>query len=219
MKAFPNDVTAGNLLVVAGAVWKTIAPTRVDVTDTRGTPYGTPIPGTVVDGEYRTFIAYGFAQSSGPCTVTVNPQGTTGDFSWTQDEFTGVLAAAASNTDTQGEMDTPGIATDELTSSLHSLTIGVMTHGDSTVSLAPSLGYIMMGEQEDNLNSQAHHAAFEILLLGGLQPYGISVDYGAGTRLRQWSVQTQAFTPLPTQFQRGNDPVTFPPSNSLMSWP
>ena len=70
--AFPGTVTTGDFIVVAGNLYSSYS-TTVGVTTNRSAPL------TVIDanngvGQFLVFyIAYGFATSSGSCTVTVTP--------------------------------------------------------------------------------------------------------------------------------------------------
>src|SRR5262245_6651392 len=70
-QAFPTNVTSGNLIVVAGFTGG--GGTSVAVTDSRSTSY-TVLRATIAPSN-QIFIAYGVAPTSGTCTVTVDPSG------------------------------------------------------------------------------------------------------------------------------------------------
>ncbi len=83
----PNDVTAGDLIIVVVDVTVPL-PALVSVTDTVGSAYvvvETPAP------SWRTFLAYGVAGASGPATITATMSATpTASFNVRAFEYTNV---------------------------------------------------------------------------------------------------------------------------------
>lgn len=187
--AFPNNVTSGNLLIVAGAAWgSSAAPTSIAVTDTRSTSY-TVVLGTVV-GTWRTFIAYGVASSSGACTVTVNPNGSSAALSFSIDEFTGQDATPA---DVDGGTSTgsSNTASDSITTvAANALIIAVSSQDGSTQALTAGAGYTTFGENETNSNNQCHHAIFRIATTA--TAYTPTVTSAGVTA---WGLQSHSFEP------------------------
>jgi hypothetical protein len=117
--AFRDRVGRDNLLVVAGASFRSAAdggpPASITVTDTRGTPY-TVLSDVFTDpgGGVRFWIAFGVAPSPGACTVTVDPDGTT-DTSFSIDEFSGVDPDAPLEVDGESSTGSTTTPQDSLT--------------------------------------------------------------------------------------------------------
>ena len=185
---FPANVAADSLLVVAGACWAVAgAPASVAVTDTLTTAY------TVLDvanvGNVRYFIARGLAPSAGACTVTVNPDGAASDFSFSIDEFSGSHATPL-DVDGGSSTGTSTTPSDGITTvTADDLLIGVMTHvAVSSPTLTKGADYTQIGEIENNLTTQCHHAEFRIVTTA--QAY--TVDWTVGASVA-WGCYTAAF--------------------------
>ena len=194
--AFPANVAAGHTSVVGGAVWGNVTPASVAVTDTIGTSYSL-FYGPADPFGYRTFIALGTIPASGPCTVTVNPSGASGSFSWSQDEFDGVNLALLYNFGTNSGTvvaSTAGTASNNAlptpTPASTNLVIGVMTHGSQTTALTAGGGNTTIGENENNISCQAHHMFFQIAYpQTALPTYQRSVSYASVPGSSTWYLQ------------------------------
>jgi hypothetical protein len=147
--AFPGSVTAGNLLVIAGFTGG--AGSSVAVSDSRSTSY--TVASSVVSGGFQIFIAWGVAATTGGCTVTVDPAGTTARLSFVIDEFTGqhatpldVNGGVATGSDASPTINiTPLVADD--------LIVGIMAQtSGTTLTLTPGAGYTQIAETEDSAN-------------------------------------------------------------------
>lgn len=226
MKSFAGDITAGNEIIVAGAAWAlSAAITTVAVTDSRSTSY-TVVMGTDQNdgGHFRTFIARGFPIASGPCVVTVNPQGASADFSFTQDEFLGVNPSVSYNgTDVQGTMvaSTSGTAINDHLSLADALIVGVMTHGNQTVALSPGDGHVTFGKIENNSGGQAHIAIFRIEPAPNALEFAPHiVNYAAGAASNHpWTFQTYGFGKANTPFDITDPAIPFSNSSSAFQAP
>jgi hypothetical protein len=188
--AFPGNVTSGNLLIAAGALYGSADATIV-VTDTVGTTY------TVVSFNtttvVNTFIAWGVAAASGANTVTVNPTGAGDYFQWEIDEFSGAHATPFSvDGSFTDEVGASTAVTDALTTLVdNELIIGVMTFQDAaTYTMTPGGAYTQFGEDEDNATIVAFNAVFRI----GTTAQAYTVDWTLGTA-DAWLAQTMSFKP------------------------
>jgi hypothetical protein len=178
--AFPANVTANNLLVVAGTVWRDNGGTTITISDTLGTLYTARTFVSTTDGNYRPFIAWGIAPTSGENTVTVTA-GLDGAYcSFGMDEFSGVDAASPLDTDGGGVSGGPDTApTSSLTTGVaNALIVGTMSvQSGAVVFMTPGSGYTEIAEEEDNTNHQSFHAEFQIVTTA--QDY--TVDWTLGT--------------------------------------
>lgn len=209
LKAYPFDVKVGDYMSIEGAAWGATAPTDIIVYATckdLGVGVAMDITlGTVIDSAYRTFIARGFVTNSGPCTVSVNPQGTVNDFSWTQTIYKGVDPNTPVDIDggnSSGTVGaTPSIAGEAATSPLgHGwMHTAVFTHGSATnISLGAGTNHSQTGKNEENIQSQAH------VFVGRLLPYATLSNtalatYGAGSGA-PWTMQSMGFRAAPTEY-------------------
>ena len=191
--AFPNNVTSGNLLVVGGATWVSGGITSISVTDslTPSTTY-TVVLGTAFGflTGIRTFLAYGVAPSSGACTVTVNPSGSSVDFSFGIDEFTGEAdpPSDVNGGDTQGSSTAPS---DGITTGVdNALILGLMTHSDIIATMAPEGAQTQISEEESNVNNQCHNFSFKIVGAAGAQTMSGTLSVSD-----DWGEQTHSFKP------------------------
>jgi hypothetical protein len=186
--AFPGDVTAGNLLIVAGCGFTVggadPAPT---ITDTRTTSYTVASAAIFTNG--RLFIGYGVAPSSGANTVSIDWASNTGN-TFSIDEFSG---QDSSPLDVDGGSSTgTGTAVSDSLSTLTAgaLIIGVMAHdGTSGISITPGVNYTQIGEDQDN-SFQDHNAVFRIATTA--TSYTVDWTIGASS---PWGAYTLAFKP------------------------
>jgi hypothetical protein len=189
---FPGNVTANNLLVVAGTVWRDQG-TTITISDTLGTGYSTLIFVSTTDGDYRPFIAYGIAPSSGGNTVTVTA-GADGSYcSFGMDEFSGADASAPLDTDGGGVSGGPDTnPTSSLTTGVaNALIVGTMSvQANAVVLMTPGSGYTEIAEEEDNTNHQSFHTEFKIVATA--QAY--TVDWTIGTP-SAWDLYRVSFRP------------------------
>lgn len=190
--AFPNNVTAGNLLIVGGSgADEDSGPGTYTVTDTVGTTYTTLLCTTVptqAGFESTAFLAYGIAAGSGANTVTVNPTLDTSvqQMDFAIDEFTGVADPPldVDGGSSTGTSTTPADGITTLTA--NDLVIGVVGIGTITgPTLTPGSGYTQIGESQsggDGFN-------FEFQIVTTAQLY--SVNWTSTNIL--WSACTAAF--------------------------
>lgn len=198
--AFPNNVTVGNLLICAGSVWgSAAAPASVAVTDTRSTVY-TVVLGAIPSGlTWRTFIAYGVALSSGACTISVDPAGTS-SFSFSLDEFNGQHGTPAdvAGGDTAGNAPNASTftASDSITTvAANALLIGVMSHDVADRVLTAATNYTLIGKNETNSNNQCHAAVFRIVTTPTAYTVGVDASSAGGGANPGQSMQTHSFKP------------------------
>lgn len=188
--AFPNNVTSGNLLIIAGTVWDTDgAIAGATVSDSVGTTYTkkfcTEVP--TASGAVP-FIMYGIAAGSGANTVTLDPDGGTNSFSYSIDEFSGV--DTGSPLDVDGGSSTgsgSGTGSDAITTGVaNALIIGVIgwTGADG---FTPGGSYTEFGTDETTLD--AHSAVFRIATTAT----SYTVDWSSVNV--DWSACTLSFKP------------------------
>jgi hypothetical protein len=184
---FGGNVTAGNLIVVAGAVWQTSVPASISVSDSQATSY------TVLDGTLgstiRIFIAYGIAGGSGANTVTVDPDGSA-YISFGINEFSGVdstpLDADGGQSTASDSAPQDGITT----VADNALIIGVVTQNSGSITITPDSGWTEIGESEDGSNTQPYNAMFQIVTSAGA--YTASWTFAAA---RTWAARSASFEP------------------------
>lgn len=145
-QAYPNNITAGDLLIVAGTNWNT-GTTTMSVTGcstTFSVIQGADTSGN--GGVYKSFIAYGIAGTSGACTLTIDPQGTGNYGSVSQDAFSGVDATPL---DADGGSSTgsgTAVADSITTVAANALIIGVSFHtSGGSETMTPGGSYTQIG--------------------------------------------------------------------------
>lgn len=184
--AFPGEVVAGNLIVVAGVTYKSGAPVgSITVIDSLGTPY-TVVPGNPFASESRTFLAYGIATASGPNNVLVARDG--GYTSFGIDEFSGVAASPA-DVDGGSGSGTGTAASHTITPEVaNALIVGVLGSSQgSDAAITPGDRYTQLGEQQASV---AFNAVFRVA--GAPESY--TVDWQLASPVA-WSAQTHSFAP------------------------
>jgi hypothetical protein len=192
--AFPVNVTAGNVLIVAGVSWSVPKDLSIGVSDTRGTSYVVLIASSGVtngSGVATTYLAYGRALTSGPCTVTVDPDSTANYINFAIDEFSG-LAAAPLDVNGGESTGTGSTASDVFTTlTAGDLMIGAAATnaGGSPSNWVAGTGYQLFGF--DNAHStQSYAVEFQIAGAAGSK----TVDFSIGQSLN-WSMIAAAFKP------------------------
>lgn len=149
--AFPNNVAAGNLLVVGGATWDDPGSGSVTVTDTIGTAYTTVLCTTMDSGRQNTYYAYGIAPSSGANTVTVDPSGASANYIRVHiDEFTGT-AASPFSVDGGNSTGTSTSPSDSITTATANELLLALVGVASTAVTTPDGAYTQIGETEGAL--------------------------------------------------------------------
>lgn len=146
---FPSNVTAGNLLCVAGAAYDGGGITTFNVSDSRSTNYGTSYV-TNSGGTVAAFIACGKALSGGPNTITVQPDSLDTYLVYAIDEFTGQDTSAYLDADggaATAESTTPTI--DVTTSVANALILAVETDANGATSITEDGAWTLIGEEED----------------------------------------------------------------------
>lgn len=188
--AFPNNVTAGHLLIVAGDNWnasdQTMAVTGCSTTWAVIQAAGTSGAG----GVYRSFIAYGIAGASGACTPTIDPSGTGNYGSYSLDSFSGVDTTTPLDVDGGSSTSTGTSASDSITTgTANALIIGVLQHRDGTTSrtLTPGGSYTQIGEVE-SVSDAPHNAVFRLATTAT----SYTVDWTIGASVI-WEAQTVSF--------------------------
>ncbi|HEY7648940.1 MAG TPA: chitobiase/beta-hexosaminidase C-terminal domain-containing protein [Methylomirabilota bacterium] len=197
--AFPGAVTAGNLLVVAGAEWRDNGGTTITaIQDTLNTAYTRREFVSTSDPNYRLFIAFGRAPVSGANSVTV----TTAAAAYTSfgiDEFSGIQDAASLETDGGGVSGGPSTTPSApITTGSNALILGTMTfHVLAIVPANPDLGmgYTQIAEEENNSATNGHtsfNAEFKIVTTAGTYP----VSWILGTS-SEWDIYRVSFRGWP----------------------
>lgn len=192
--AFPLNVTAGNLLVVMGGQDDAGGPTAV--TDSQGNTY------TVFQSGAGGFIAIAVAGSSGACTVTVNPDTTSTDFSFTINEYSGQHATPLHVDD--GETTGTDISpTATLTTTVDAcLILAVMSHSGADTAIVPPAGsFTEIGQEPTGgVTGDPHSAVHQLgAAIGDVTPLWIL------SASRTWSVYMLAIKPAVAAT------VTYPP--------
>lgn len=198
--AFPGGgVTAGDFLVVGGAMWGATTPTGITITDTLGTNYSTGTGATVLGTApagvtWRTFLAYGFAPTTGANSVTANPSGAANDFSFGIDAFTGVDATTPADVNGGTSTDVTISSTTPLDSittiAANALIIGVMSVENAGTTFTAGASYTLISENESGSGNQGHSFVFRLVTTA--QAY--SVDWTIG-QASIWAAQTHSFKP------------------------
>lgn len=193
-QAFPGSVTAGNLLVVLGACWVSGgAPASITVTDDRSTSYTVLSAPAGGSGNFRFFIAYGIALSSGACTVTVNPAGASSDMGWVIDEFSGVDTSTPLDVDGSFTVSAVGSTTpnDDITTGVvNALVLGVMSHDLASTTITKGASYTEIGQSTSTSAAQPFSAEFRLATTASLY----TVDWTLAA-VRGWGVYTASFRP------------------------
>jgi hypothetical protein len=221
--AFPNPVTAGNLIVFAGAVWNDAAVASVTVTKSAG---GATLvsPGIIaVAGELTPtvtdnfpWLAYGIVETGGTLTLQVAPSTTSGNYINAQvDEFTGVdpTPLDATGSETTGE-GSSGPATGTITTATAgALIVGVLClYGGAVINVGS--GYTQLDEDETQ-NRVAYNSQWS--LAGAAGSYNVDWTGWSGAT-RGWSLISLAFKELATTPPLPADAVPARPLRSTMRW-
>lgn len=180
--AYPGNVTAGNLLIVAGTSLAVVS----GVTDSVGTSYTVVQTSTYGSYGISSFIAYGIAGGSGANTVSVNLASGTYT-SYAIDEFSGVNATPfdVNGGSSTGTSTTP---TDSITTvAENALIIGVMNPDENATITS---GFTTFGEEEDWNNWATYNAQFRI----GSSPGSYNMTWTLGSSCL-WLAQTVSFAP------------------------
>ena len=188
--AFPANVTAGNLLVVLGCVWKSGGNTGVTITDTRSTSYTVRWYQNSANTNFSIYLAFGIAPSSGACTVTIDPSDLGNSIEGAIDEFSGVADPPedVNGGSTEGSSTTPADSLTTLTAD--ALLLGVMGHASAgSPTLTPGAGYTQIGENEDSFELP-FNGVFRIVTTA--QAY--TVDWITGASVA-WEAATEAMKP------------------------
>ena len=185
--AFPANVAAGSLLIVAGRAWSTTGgvPTVTDTVLTSYTVVG------AVEGNFTRYIAYGVSPSAGANTVRVNHPGTANYSAYAIDEFSGQHAAPL---DVDGGVTSgSGTAVSDTLTTVETgdLIVGLAGWSEgSNTAITPGADYTQIGEYEDNLNIVSFNAVFAIVSAAQLY----TVDWTLAIS-RSWTAMTLAFKP------------------------
>lgn len=185
--AFPNNITIGNLLIVAGTNWNAATQTiSISGCSTSWTVvHGSDFSGS--GGVFKTFIGYGIAGSTGACTPTVDPGGIGNYGSYSLDSFTGVHATPL-DVDGGTSTGTSTAASDSITTgTANALIIGVMTQSIGLTALTPGGSYTQFGEVEAVDNSP-HNAVFRVATTAT----SYTVDWTLADS-SPWAAQTVSF--------------------------
>lgn len=186
--AFPSNVSSGNLLVVTGSASGSSS-NPSSVTDTLGTSYTLIKSGTFgLPGTPQTFIAYGFAPSSGANTVTVT-NAVSAYIGYSIDEFSGIDSFEVDGGASSGTSTSPS---DSLTTLSDGSLILSALYKSGTTPITPDGTYTQIGEEEDDGTYIGHSAIFKIGGTAGSE----SADWTLGAS-QGWIAQTVAFKPVP----------------------
>ncbi len=191
--AYPGNITSGSLLICSGGTYVGGTPNQTHtVTDTRSTPYSTleGVAHNAFSGDYKNYIAYGIAASSGACTVTLNPSGAVAYGQFAIDEFSGVDTGTPLQVNGGETTATSTTCSDSITTTgTNALLIGTMSHhGGSNLTITPGGSYTQIGESE-NVAIYPYNVVFRIATTA--QAY--TVDWTIGSSIFNWG-QTAAFS-------------------------
>jgi hypothetical protein len=157
--SFPNSVTAGNLLVVAGAVREDSGNNAINtITDLLNTSYTRKSFVSKSDEHYRVFIAFGVAPASGPNIVTIWME-TLAYCSFGIAEFTGVDTLDVDGGGVSGGPNTTPSATLTLTTT-GGIIVGTVSVQTGSVNQITPVGLQQIAEEEDGSNHVPFNAAF-----------------------------------------------------------
>lgn len=188
--AFPGNVTAGNLLICAGAVFQAVAPASIAVTDSQATSY--TVLSSAVGVNTRVFLAYGVAGGSGANTVTINPDGTGNFISAAIDEFAGTHTAPL-DVDAGVNIATSTTPTIDITTGTNdALIVGVvdLRYGGGTHTITPGGSYTQIGEAENADFNMTYNAVFRVVTT----PQLYTVDWVTSDSV-EWGAYAASFKP------------------------
>jgi hypothetical protein len=195
--AFPGPVAANNLLLVGGAVYRPAgAVSAPTITDTLGTPY-TVVSGLVPDtnASVRAWMAYGVVADSGSNSVAVSNGGETVLYSFSIDEFSGVLTGAPLDVDGGFSAGNGLTAASPITTSVpNDLIVAALASNMGSVGdmLALDTAWTGIGQDDGTIGNQAYGLAFQ--LVTDAQPYAATWTI---TPARSWAVYTLAIKSAP----------------------
>lgn len=162
---FSNNVTAGNLLCIAGAAYDGGGITTFNVSDSRSTVYTTYVsnPGGTING----FLACGKALTSGANTVTVQPDALDTYVVYAIDEFTGQDTTTFLDVDGGSAIDSTTTPTIDVTTSVaNAMILAVETDYNGTQSITEAGGWTLIGEEEDGATYVHFSFIFQIVTTG-----------------------------------------------------
>jgi hypothetical protein len=178
--SFPNSVTGGNLLVVAGTVWERDGANAIaTISDLLNTKYTLKEFVSPSDGHYRVFIAFGIALDPGPNSVTITTAAPA-FCSFGIDEFTGVNKLDVDGGGVSGGPNTtPGAP---LTTGGTALIVGTMCvqTGVAVNQISPGSGFEQIAEEEDDSNHVSFNAEFTVTE-GSQAAWGVDWTLGASS--------------------------------------
>lgn len=188
--AFPNNITANQLLVMAGNLWNAGDVLVGSTTVTGCSTTFTVVFGSAISddgGFYRPFIARGVAGSTGACTLTLAPPvGTYG--TWVIDAFSGIDTGTPLDVDGGSSTSSSTAPADAITTlTANALIIAVLAHSGGGVIIDPDGTYTQFGEEEFTAVS-SFSAQFKLLASAGAD----TADWTLGSSV-PWSAQTMSF--------------------------
>jgi hypothetical protein len=189
--AYPADVTAGNLLICAGSIWRgagTQAPTIADTQVNSWTLVGSTNLTTWGGGENQTYIAYAIAGSSAANTVTVTPHAGSDFTNMAITEFSGNNATPAdvNGGDSAGSGTT---ASDSITPGVDdALIIAVCNCQNGTIT--PNASWTQIAEDEGS--SVSPYNLMRLIISGS--PSAQTPDWTVPSG--EWVAQTHSFKPV-----------------------
>lgn len=189
--AYPGSVTSGNLLICVGAAFDSgTNPVPPVVSSTRTTGNWT-IMSAGNGTDTGLWIAYALATSSGACTVTTNPAGAVGTWTWGIDEFNAGALTIAVSVDGSAASST-GTGT-SVTNNITTLTageliIGVMLQTGLDTTMTPGGSYTQFTEDENDTTNQCHNGVFRVATTAT----SYTVDWTLGAS-RTWRALTGSF--------------------------
>lgn len=189
--AVPSGVTSGQLIAVGGAIWTsggtTVAPA---VTDSLGNTYTIEFDSASGLGvNWALFTAYTVSGSSGACTITVNPNGASSDFSFSLDVFSGVTQLDVDGSVSSGN-PSAGPAQDTILTVAADTLILCTVSNEAGTTMTPLTNYTEIGEAESGASNQPHSFLFRIV--SSATTYTPGVTLGASTT---WMAQSLSLKP------------------------
>jgi hypothetical protein len=194
---FPNDVTAGNFIIVSGGIWSpTAGITSVTVTKYSGTATLGAMTailgstGVALSGRAKAYLAYAPITGSGSLALNVTTN-LTGNVNYNNDcinEFSGTSITLDVN---GGEAtgNSNATAVDTITTlAANDLILGAIVVPSSGFGWSPGSGYTMI-YSDDTASIQPYACEFRLATTAG----SYNVGFGYGTATQDWSIVNAAF--------------------------
>lgn len=186
--ALTNGVTSGDKVFVGGTAYDATSGSPSSITVTAPCVPSFTVLSSSPAGATRQFIAYGTANSTGACTVTVNPQGTQAYISFGAVKFTGVGALDVDDGETHGT-DLAAFST-ITTTVANALILAVITQGTGPAVLTPDGSITEIAADDDAVTVQPYAFAFRLVTTVTSYDMEWAIDSSVA-----WKIHTASFAP------------------------